>query len=138
MFDTVDAGIERGADAVCAVGVDGDFDAEQVGFVDDGVHFLLGELLRADLGAFGEDAACAAELDDGGAVFDVLADFGAHAPWAVCDAAGGDVIFGGQEVVVAMAAGDADAGAGDEHAWADDLAAVDGVTQGDIGKGRAA
>ena len=48
MLDRVDAGEDRIVDALVAMGVRRDLEAEHVRFVGDGLHFLERELLRAD------------------------------------------------------------------------------------------
>ena len=74
MLDGVDAGLGGPEDALRSVGVGGDFAAEAVGVGDDGLHLFEGVLAGLRIVALGEDAAGGADLDEVGAVLDVLAD----------------------------------------------------------------
>jgi hypothetical protein len=81
---------------------------------------------------FGENAAGSTDLDEVGAVFDVLAnlvlDLGNAVGYAVTDV----VILDRQEVVVAVTAGDAHCGSADEHVRPGDLSGVDGIAEIDV------
>ena len=77
VLDGVDAGEDGVADAVVAVGMGGDLQAEHVGLVGDRLHLVIGQLLSAGAVAQREDAAGGADLDHLGAIFVHLADLGA-------------------------------------------------------------
>ena len=62
MLDRVDAGEDRGAYALVAMGVRRDPEAEHVGLVDDRLHLLEAQLLSADRVAVREDPAGGADL----------------------------------------------------------------------------
>ena len=73
MFNRVDASFRRGNNAISAVSMRGDFDAMAMRLIGDGFHFLEGHLLRAN-GVFkGENACRRADLDDLGAMLDLIA-----------------------------------------------------------------
>ena len=74
MLDGVDAGEDRVVDALVAMGVRGDLEAEHVRLVGDRLHLVEAELLRADAVAEREDAAGRADLDHLGAIFVEPAD----------------------------------------------------------------
>src|SRR6266403_1531905 len=132
MFDGVNAGADGVLDGLRAMRVRGDLATELVGFFGDGLHFLEGVLRRAGLVSFAEHAAGGADLDHVGAVLDGFAHFGASGPGTVGDAFRLVVIFGRQQIVVAMAARDAKRRAGSAHARTFDVAGVDGIAEGNI------
>src|SRR6266478_2129161 len=132
MFNGVDAGADGVLDGLRAVRVRGDFAAELVGFFGDGLHFFEGVLRRAGLIAFDENAAGGADFDDVGAVLHSFPDFGASGPGAVGDAFRPEVKFGGEQIVVAVPAGNAQCWTGDAHARAFDFARVNSIAKGDV------
>ena len=69
MFDRVDAGADRRADARRAMGVGGDAQPPLMRLVGDRAQLVLGQLLLAGLGVAREDAAGGADLDHLGAIF---------------------------------------------------------------------
>ena len=71
---------------VVAVGVRGHLEPGPVRFVDDGPQLLVGVLLRAGRAGVRHHAARGADLDDLGAVLDLVADRLAHLADAVGDA----------------------------------------------------
>ena len=101
---------------------------------DDGLHLLQGVLAGLRIVAFGEHAAGGADLDQVRAVFDVLAHHVLHRGDAVGHAVTGDVEGLRQQVVVHVAAGDAERRTADLHVRSFDEPFVDGVAQIDIGK----
>lgn len=82
--------------------------------------------------AFGEDAAGGAHLDEIGSILDDLAHLGAGGPGTIGDRFGFMFEFGGEQIVIAMPAGDAQGRAGDEHTWAGHIALGDRIAKGDI------
>ena len=85
MFDGIDAGADGPFGSFGTMGVGGGFFAHAVGLVDEGVHFLLGELRGVDVVVEGHNAAGSADFDDVGTVLDVPADGGAHGIGTVTD-----------------------------------------------------
>src|SRR5882672_1690346 len=132
MFDGVDAGADSVLDRLRTVRVGGDLASELVGFFRDGLHFFERVLRRAGLIAFAEHTAGGADLDDVGAVLDGFANFGAGGPGTVGDAFRLIMIFGRQQIIVAMAASDAKRRAGSAHSRTFDIAGVDGIPEGDV------
>ena len=124
VLDGVDAGARAFLMPCGAVGVGGDRAAQPVRLLDGDLQLLEGELGRAGRVAAREDAAAGGELDHVDAVLDLGADDVADLVGAVGDpevALGGnrlDVHVGRVVVQVAVAAGDADAGAGGDDARA--------------------
>ena len=86
VLDAVDAGLDRGADAVVAVRVRGDLHAATVGLVDDRAQLLVGVVLRARRTGERHHPARRAHLDQLGAVLDLVAHRLAHLAHAVGDA----------------------------------------------------
>ena len=134
MLDGVDASVDGVLDGLCAVGVGGDFAAEFVGFGGDGLKFFEGILRRAREIALAENPSGRANLDDVGSVLDDVAHFGAGSPGTIGNAEFFVVIFIGKQIVVAVAAGDAERRARGAHARAFDVAIVDGVAESDVGE----
>src|SRR5262249_23927684 len=81
-----------------------------------------------------KDAAARADLDEVGAVLDHLADLRPRFPGAVGDTALTKMKLGREEVVVAVAARDAQRGSGNEEPRTRHLAGIDRVAQRDVGK----
>ena len=133
VLDGVDAGLAGPEDALCAVGVGGDLAAEAVSVGDDGLHLFEGVLGGLRVVALGEDAAGGSDLDEVGAVLDVFADLMLDGGDAVGYALAVDVVLVGEKVLVHVAAGDAERGAGDLHVRAGDVAGVDLVAESDVG-----
>jgi hypothetical protein len=86
MLDGVDAGADRGLDAVGAMGVGGDPQAPLMRLVGDRAQLALGQLLLARLGVAREDAAGGADLDHLGAELALAPDLVAKLVGAVGDA----------------------------------------------------
>src|SRR5271163_1902201 len=114
--------------------VSGDFASELVSFRRDGLHLFKRILRRARLVSLAQHSARSANLDDIRTVLYDFANFRARSPRAV----GNTLVFKmelvGQEVVVAVPAGDAERRSGDEHARAFDVAVVDAIAHGHVGK----
>ncbi len=90
--------------------------------------------LACGIVAFGEDAAGGCDLDEVGTVLDVFADLMLDGRDAVGYALAVDVVLVGEKVLVHVAAGDSERGAGDLHVRAGDVAGVDLVAEGDVGE----
>src|SRR5579872_254070 len=108
------------------------------GLVDGRLQFLKGELLRFGIAAVGENGAAGENLDVVGAIVSQLANDLADFPRTV----GLAIVEVPRERDVrrqaggrAGPAGDGDVSARHEHAWANDVTAVDGVAQSDVGEG---
>ena len=93
------------------------------------INAVTAHVLGEAAGHVGEYAAGAAELDDLGAVFLVLAHLLAHRPRTICDAAANRAVFIGKEIVVAVPARDADRLAGRDDARPRHFAGIDGILQ---------
>src|SRR5205085_3348803 len=78
-------------------------------------------------------ASRGADFDYVGAIFDDLADLVLHAFHAVGSAIGFSMVLIGQQIVVTMAASDAQGGAAGIHARAGNHAFIDGVAQSNVG-----
>ena len=133
VLDGIDAGIGGEEDALRAVGVGGYFAAEAVGIGDQGLELVEAVLAGLRIVALGKHAAGGADLDEIGAVLDILAHLLLHGGDAVGDAFRGGMELEGKEVVVAMAAGDAQRRSANLHVRAGDIAVVDVIAEGDIG-----
>src|SRR5262249_5185934 len=108
MLYGIDAGQNRFLDRLRAVGMRSDL-APQAVRLDDELLHLFGRILRgAGLVPLGKDAAARANLDEIGAVFDDLSNFGPRFPGSVGHAALTEMKLGRQQIVVAMPAGDAE------------------------------
>ena len=114
------------------MGVRRDFAAEAVRIGDDGLHLFQGELRGVRIVTLGKHSASRANLDDVGAILDDLARLVLHVLNAVGNASFGGVKLVGQQVVVAMSAGDAERRAAYQHARAGHIAGIDGIAQGNI------
>ena len=80
--------------------------------------------------AFREYAALGEDLDDVGLELHHLAHFGAGFPRSLVGDSGISVMeFGGEQIIVAVAAGDAERGTGNDHAGAVDVAGLDAVAE---------
>ena len=137
VLDAVDPGPDAGADAGVAVGVRRHAQAVAVGLVDDGVQLLVGVLLAPGGGAERHDAARRRDLDQLGAVLDLVAHGLAHLGHAVgdalLDALGHDP--GRQPLEhgrIEVAAGRGDGVAGREDARAREPAVVDRLHEVDV------
>ena len=86
MLDTVEAGLDHGADAVVAVRVRGDLESGAVRFVGDRPQLLVGVLLRTGRPGVRHDAARRADLDHLRAVLDLVPNRLAHLAHTVGDA----------------------------------------------------
>ena len=78
VLDAVDAGANAGADAGVAVRVRRDLEPGAMRFVDDRRELFVGVLLRTREPAVRHDAARRGDLDEAGAVLDLVADGLAH------------------------------------------------------------
>ena len=114
------------------MGVRGDLAAEAMCVGDDGAQFLLGVLRVLGIVAQRQDAAGGADLDDVSAVLDDLAHLVLHVFDAVSDADLGGMPLVGQQVVVAMSAGNAQRRTAGVDARTGHVARIDGVAQGDV------
>src|SRR6185312_4862348 len=123
-------------DALGTVGVGRHFAAEAVSVSHDGLHFFQRVLRGLRVIAHGKHASGGADLNQVGAIFDDLAHLVLHGFHAVGYAIVLAVVVVGQQVVVAVAAGDAEGRTADQHAGAGHVAGVDGVTQGYVGVAR--
>src|SRR5690606_12722511 len=132
----VDAGADGGFDPLGAMGVRGDLPARHGGRADDRPHLFLGELLGADGVAGREHAPGRADLDDVGAVLDLVPDRGHRLVHAVGDPlldAAARVAVRAVAVGVAVPAGAADGEAGRDDARAWHQAVFDRVAERDVG-----
>ncbi len=127
MLNGVHAGFGRPQNSLGAVGVGRDPAAEAVGVGDDGFHFFDRVLRGAGIVAFGEHAAGGANFDHVRAVLDDLTDFVLHAFHAVGRAVALGVKFVGQQVLVAVSAGDAERRSARDDVRSRQHAFVDGV-----------
>ena len=91
------------------------FAAQAMRVGDNGLHLFQGVLRGLRIVALGEHAAGGADLDEVGAVLDVLAHLVLHGGDAVGHAVAHGVIADGQQILIAVAAGDADERAADQH-----------------------
>ena len=132
VFDGIHAGLGRPQNALRSVRMGCDLASQAMRVGHDGLHLLQRVLRGLGIVAVRKHAAGGANLDQVGAVLDGLADLVLHAFDAVGHAVGGDVIFEGQQVVVAVPAGDAERRAAHQHARAGNIAGVDGIAQGDV------
>ena len=101
VLDAVDAGLDGGADAVVAVGVGRDPQPGAVRLVDDRRQLLVGVLLRAGRPGVRHHPARRADLDELGAVLDLVADRLAH----LVDAVGDPLLHGERHDVRGRAPG---------------------------------
>jgi hypothetical protein len=133
VLDGVDARLGGKEDALRAMRVRGHLAAQAVRIGHHGLQFLEAVLAGLRIVALGQHAAGGAHLDQIGAVLDVLAHVLLHGGDAVGDAFGGGMVFGRQEVVVAVAAGDAERRSAHLHVRTRNVARVDVVAQSYIG-----
>ena len=129
MLDRCDASVDAVVQAGAVVGVAGDFDAFEAGFVHDGVGFFHAEIRDADDFAVGREAVAigAVNFDEVGAVVELLADGFARFLGAVDGLhADGNGNFG-RITFEAVAAGGRDAARRNFHARAGNQALIDGV-----------
>src|SRR5260370_36496754 len=113
--------------------VGGDLAAELVGLFRNGLQLLGSGLRSGGLITLAEHAARSADLDKVGAVLDGFADFGTRGPGAVGDTFGFVVKFGGQEIVVAVSASNAERRAGNARGGTFGFARVEAITECGIG-----
>src|SRR5690606_36068736 len=136
VVDGGDTGADGGLDALGAVRVRGDLALGHLGRVHDRPNLFRIDLQDADRIAGREHAAGRADLDDVGAVLDLVPDGGDRLVDAVGDAlldAAVRVAVRAVAVGVAVSAGDAEGEAGRDDAWAGHEAVVDRVAQRDVG-----
>ena len=132
MLDGIDAGEDRVADSLVAVGVGGDLQMQHMRLVGDRLHLLEAQLLPADAVAQRKHAARSADLDHLGAIFVHPADLGAALGRAVDHRLHFLVVGRRQAGVVTMAAGRADGIGRRDDPRPRDPAAVDRLLQPDI------
>ncbi len=137
MFDGIDAGANGALGGFGAVSVGGGFQAERMCFVDDGVEFFLGELRGVNSIGGRENTAGSAHLDHVGSVLVVEADGVASLFGTVDDAFAGTSFVAEDAravaaLMIAVSAGSAESVDSNQHAWARDIAAGDGVAQTNI------
>ena len=118
--------------------VRGDLAPQAVRIGHDRLQFRLRKLRVLRIIAQREHAAGGANLDDVGAVLDDLAHLVLHVLDSISDTDFGGVPLVGQQVVIAVSAGDAQRRTAGVDAWARNIAGIDGVAQGDVGKLRRA
>ena len=114
-----------------------DAQAERTGFVHCGVKFFGSELAGVGIAAVREDGAAGKKLDVIRTVVRELTDNSADLPRTVGDAVAKiprERNVGRKAGHGAGAAGDGEVCAGDEHARAGNVPAIDGVAQSDIGQ----
>ncbi len=134
VLDGVDAGADSGLDADGSLGVGHDLFAGAVGDFDGLGHLLFTEFEDVVVGDGVHDAAGGHEFDPVGAVLDVAADDACDVIDGVGDVGFvGDVEVGREGESVAVATGEGDAGAGCGDAGPEDEAALDGVSEGELG-----
>ena len=135
MLDRIDPGLDRRLDAGGAVGVRRRLAPEGVRLADDGAQLLVGELPRPQIVARRQHAAGCGDLDQVGAVLDLVADGGAALVRGIADsrldaAAARDREVGAEGVQgVGVPAGDGDDLARGQDARAFDQPEVDGAAQ---------
>ena len=132
VLDGIDAGLGGPANAFGPVSVGGDLAAQAVGVGDDGLHFFQGVLRVLGIVSKGQHAAGGADLDHVSAVLNIFADFVLHGSNAIGNAVVGLVIFEGQQVVVAVSAGDAESRAAGQNPGTGDVSSLDRVAEGDV------
>src|SRR6185295_20114076 len=120
-----------------AVTVRGDFAAQRVSFIDDGVQLFLRELRRVHVVSRRKNAATGAGLDDVGAVFVREADGIAGLVGAVDHAFGGAGFMREQTSaepsgVIAVSTSGTNGMDRDQHARAGNFAVANGVAQADV------
>src|ERR1700679_1275591 len=122
MLDGIDTSFGGPEDGLCTVGVSGNFAAEAVRIGDEGLHLFEGVLAGLGIIALGENATTGGKLNEIGAVLDVFANLMLDGGDAVGYGFAVDVILVGEQVLVHVAAGDAECGTRDLHVRARDVA----------------
>src|SRR5580658_7122126 len=110
----------------------GNFSSQAVRIRDNGLHLLERVLGSLRLVALGKHSAGGADLDQIGTVLDVLADLVLHGRNPVGHSVSRSVILVGQQIVVAVAASDAERWPAYQHPRSGYVAGVDGVAQSDV------
>src|SRR3974390_1268249 len=103
------------------------------GFIDCGLQFFEGKLLRFRIASVRQYGATGESFDVVDAVVSKLTNNFANLPWTVGFSIAqipGKLDVGGETGGCARAAGDGEVGAGDVHARANNVAAIDGIAQG--------
>ena len=133
MFDGIDAGKNRVLNSASTVGVSGNFAAQPVRGIDDGLHLFRAVLRQRGIVSFRKHPSGGHKFDYVGAIFYIFANFFGDGIDAVGHAVRRPIKLRRKEIFIAVAAGDAERRAGYEHARAGHIAGLDGVTQRDIG-----
>src|ERR1700722_1923230 len=105
--------------------VGGNFSSQAVSIRDDGLHLLQRVLGSLRIVALGKHSAGRADLDQIGTVLDVLADLVLHGRNPVGHSVPRSVILVGQQIVVAVAARDAERWPAYQHSRSGYVAGVD-------------
>ena len=108
--------------------------AQAMGIGDKSLYLLQRVLCGLWIVALGEHAAGGADFDQVGPVLDVLPYHVLHRGNAVGHAVRRHVVLDRQQVLIAVAAGDAQRGPAHQHVRTGNLSGVDGVAQVHIGK----
>jgi hypothetical protein len=135
VVDGGDAGVRGVGGAGLSCAMDGDAGAGAVGFRDSGGKLDLGVLIGSAEDVAGQGVGAGfVDLGEVRALFVLLPHHG-HEFGGIIGVVGvGEHVLSGVEADgVLMSPEDVDGVAGDAHAWAGDLAAVDGVADGDVG-----
>src|SRR5271167_664478 len=108
------------------------FSPQAMGIGHDGLHLFQGVLRGLRIVASGEHSAGGADLDQIGAVLNVLAHLVLNGGDSVSHSISYSVILVGQQIIVAVPAGDAERRTAHQHSGPGHIAGVDGVAQGDV------
>src|SRR5262245_9738402 len=125
MLDRVSSGFGGPEYALRAVSVSCDLSTEAMRVGRDGLKFRLGKLGSLRIVALGKHAASGTDLDEVGAILDVLTHLSLDGFHAIGNSTLGGVILPRKQIVVAMSAGDAEKRAANEHAGTGNVAVVD-------------
>ena len=109
-----------------------DLSAETMRLGHDRLHFFQRELRRVGIVPFRKNASRCADFDDVGSVLDHLANFVLYAFNSVGDPFRTRVVFGREQVVVAMAARDSQSRSADYHPRSGNIARIHRVPQRDV------
>ena len=132
MLDGVDSCFGSPENPLRPMGMGCDFAPKPVSVGDDGFHLLQRVLRRLRIVALGEHPASSANLHDIGAVLDDLARLVLDSVNAICRSLRGCVALEGEQVVIAVTAGDSKRGTTHEHSRPRHKSLVDSVPQSHI------
>ena len=132
MLNRIHAGLARPHCALRAVCVRCHFAAQAMRVCHDRLHLFDGVLRCLRVVALRQHAAGRADLDEVGPVLDVLANLLLHLRNAIRHAVCRYVIFERQQILIAVAAGNAQRGTAHLHVWPGKHARFDVISQRDI------